>query len=155
MQCSHFSHSLIVKDSQGQREISLNSPVYSIGRDAKCDIRLACRFVSRHHATLIQFSGRDKSISYGIMDGDLQGNPSANGILINGRKRQNHILTNEDHITFGPQVEVTYHKRELDTNSDDLEPNPPKGPRLPQSPYLGGSEFGAATVPDDGTSCIL
>jgi pSer/pThr/pTyr-binding forkhead associated (FHA) protein len=107
---------LIVEDSQGRREISLDSSVYSLGRDPKCDIRLASQFVSRHHATIVQLPKDNKTL-YRIVDGNLKGKPSANGMLINGRKVQSHDLSNEDEIVFGPQARAIFYQLARDTFS--------------------------------------
>ncbi|MBD2462330.1 FHA domain-containing protein [Oscillatoria sp. FACHB-1407] len=111
---SHQNHLLIIEDNKGRREFVLDSPVYSIGRDPKCDIRLISQFVSRRHATLVQLPNEDGSYYYRIVDGNLKGKPSANGLLINGRKLQAHDLQDADKIVFGPQVQAVYYllKRE-------------------------------------------
>ena len=114
---SHLSSILIVEDSQGRREIVLDSSVYSVGRDVKCDIRLASQFVSRHHATLVQLPKDDETDYYRIVDGNLKGKPSANGMLINGRKLQAHDLKNDDEIVFGPQARAIYYQLKRDTTS--------------------------------------
>jgi pSer/pThr/pTyr-binding forkhead associated (FHA) protein len=114
---SKLNSILIVEDSQGRREITLESSVYSIGRDPKCDIRLASQFVSRHHATLVQLPKDDATYYYRIVDGNLKGKPSANGMLINGRKLQAHDLKNEDEIVFGPQARAIYYQLKRDTTS--------------------------------------
>jgi hypothetical protein len=44
-----------------------------------------------------------------ISDGYPNGKPSANGILINGRRVTTHILQDQDEIVFGPQVKVIYY----------------------------------------------
>jgi len=103
------NHLLIIEDDKGRREFVLNSPIYSIGRDPKCDIRLISQFVSRRHATLVQLPNEDGGFYYRIVDGNLKGKPSANGLLINGRKLQAHNLQNEDEIVFGPQVRAIYY----------------------------------------------
>lgn len=105
----HQNHLFIIEDSKGRREYILDSPVYTIGRDPKCDIRLVSQFVSRRHATLVQLPNEDGSYYYRIVDGNLKGKPSANGLLINGRKLQAHDLQNEDEIVFGPQVRAIYY----------------------------------------------
>lgn len=105
----HQNHLLIIEDDKGRREFVLDGPVYSIGRDPKCDIRLVSQFVSRRHATLVQLLNEDGSYYYRIVDGNLKGKPSANGLLINGRKLQAHDLQNEDEIVFGPQVRAIYY----------------------------------------------
>lgn len=111
----HQSHLLIIEDEKGRREYTLDSPVYSIGRDPKCDIRLVSQFVSRRHATLVQLPNEDGSYYYRIVDGNLKGKPSANGLLINGRKLQAHDLHDQDRIIFGPQVQAVYYLLKRDS----------------------------------------
>lgn len=109
------NHLLIIEDDQGRKEFTLDGPIYSIGRDSKCDIRLFSQFASRHHAMLVQVPRKDGSAYYQIVDGDSNGKPSANGLLINGRKLSTHDLRNEDEIVFGPQVRVIYYMLSRET----------------------------------------
>lgn len=111
----HHNHLLILEDDKGRKEITLDSPQYSIGRDPNCNIKLSSQFVSRQHATLVRRDRGDGSYYYRIVDGDIKGKPSANGLLINGRKLQAHDLQDEDEIVFGPQVRAIYYvlKREV------------------------------------------
>ncbi len=108
---SSESHLLIIEDDQGRQEFSLERPVYSLGRDRRCDIRIISQFVSRHHATLVRLPRDDNSHThyYRIVDGDGKGKPSSNGLMINGRKMPAHDLKNEDEIVFGPQVRAIYY----------------------------------------------
>jgi pSer/pThr/pTyr-binding forkhead associated (FHA) protein len=117
------NHLLIVEDNKGRREYILDSPVYSIGRDPKCDIRLVSQFVSRRHATLVQLPDENGSFYYRIVDGNLKGKPSANGLLINGRKLQAHDLEDEDRIVFGPQVHAVYYLLKRDAASTTVPPD--------------------------------
>jgi pSer/pThr/pTyr-binding forkhead associated (FHA) protein len=105
------NHLLIMEDDQGRKEFPLENPVYSIGRDRNCNIRLISQFVSRHHATLVRLPRKNNSQSYyyRIVDGDAKGKPSSNGLMINGRKTPAHDLKNEDEIVFGPQVRAIYY----------------------------------------------
>ena len=106
---SMCSHLLIVEDDQGQWELLLEEPIYSIGRDPKCDIRLVSQFVSRRHATLVQFPNEDGlSYYYRIVDGNLRGKLSANGLLVNGQKLPARDLQNGDEIVFAPKIKVVY-----------------------------------------------
>lgn len=114
---AHQNHLLIVEDNKGRREYTLDSPVYSIGRDPKCDIRLVSQFVSRRHATLVQLPNEDGTYYYRIVDGNLKGKPSANGLLVNGRKVHAHDLQDEDKVVFGPQVSATYFSLKRDAIS--------------------------------------
>lgn len=124
-----LSHLLIIEDDKGRREFILDAPTYSIGRDAKCDVRLVSQFVSRRHATLHQMPGINRGNSkgttpqegkgaaeaesalfyYRLVDGDGKAKPSANGLLVNGRKLQVHDLQNGDEIIFGPGVRAIYY----------------------------------------------
>ncbi|AFY34658.1 FHA domain-containing protein [Calothrix sp. PCC 7507] len=105
------SHLLIIEDDQGRKEFPLEDPVYSIGRDRECNIRLMSQFVSRRHATLVRLPREHNSHSYyyRIVDGDAKGKPSSNGLMVNGRKMPAHDLRNEDEIVFGPQVRAIYY----------------------------------------------
>ncbi|BAY92991.1 MULTISPECIES: FHA domain-containing protein [unclassified Tolypothrix] len=105
------SHLLILEDDQGRKEFSLENPIYSIGRDRDCNIRLVSQFVSRRHATLVRLPREldGHSYYYRIVDGDAKGKLSSNGLMINGRKMQSHDLRNEDEIVFGPQVRAIYY----------------------------------------------
>jgi pSer/pThr/pTyr-binding forkhead associated (FHA) protein len=107
----HESHLLIIEDDQGRKEFTLENPVYSIGRDRECNVRLVSQFVSRRHATLVRLprDHNSQSYYYRIVDGDAKGKPSSNGLMINGRKIPAHDLKNEDEIVFGPQVRAIYY----------------------------------------------
>lgn len=109
---NHQTHKLIIEDSKGQEEYTLEEPIYSIGRDPSCDIRLSSFFVSRHHATLVRSTDEAGGYCYRIVDGNLKGKVSANGLLINGRRAQSHDLKNQDKIIFGPQVQAIYYRME-------------------------------------------
>ncbi|PZV09812.1 MAG: phosphopeptide-binding protein [Leptolyngbya sp.] len=108
-------HVLIVEDDQGRKEHILDAPMYSIGRDPNCDIRLASQFVSRRHATLVQLPGDDGDYQYRIVDGAPKGKPSSNGLLVNGRKVQACDLNDRDEIMFGPKIHATYHLQEQES----------------------------------------
>lgn len=112
------NHLIIIEDDKGRREFILDSPVYSVGRDPKCDIRLISQFVSRRHATLVQLSKEEgDGFFYRIVDGNLKGKTSSNGIIINGRKLPAHNLEDEDKIIFGPGVQATYYMLNRDAIS--------------------------------------
>jgi len=113
----HYNHLLIIDDDKGTHEYTLDGAVYSIGRDPKCDIRLVSQFVSRRHATLVQLPNEDGSYYYRIVDGNLKGKPSSNGLLINGRKLQAHDLEHQDKVVFGPKVQALYYSLKRDAIS--------------------------------------
>lgn len=112
-------HLLIIQDERGRRRLVLENEIYSIGRDHDCDIRLYSLFVSRRHATLMRMHHEDGTDFYRIVDGTLEGQPSANGLMINGRKFKSYDLQNEEEIVFGPQVRAVYYRvRRGDKESD-------------------------------------
>jgi tetratricopeptide (TPR) repeat protein len=102
---------LILEDESGQREIVLDRSRYQLGRDPKSDICLHSKFVSRQHATLSRISKPDGCFTYQIMDGNLDGQPSTNGLLINGQKCRVLDLQTNDVIVFGPRVRAVYRLR--------------------------------------------
>ncbi|HEY9670337.1 MAG TPA: FHA domain-containing protein [Waterburya sp.] len=111
-------HLLIVQDEEGRREFPLGGELYSLGRAPNSDIRLYSLFVSRRHATLVRRQREDGSYYYRIVDGDLKGHGSSNGIIINGRKLQAneaHDLQNEDEVMFDPRVTAKYYRLKRET----------------------------------------
>jgi pSer/pThr/pTyr-binding forkhead associated (FHA) protein len=123
---SNEHHLLIIEDDQGRKEFFLEHPIYSIGRDRDCNIRLISQFVSRHHATLVRLPlpNNSQRYYYRIVDGNAQGKPSCNGLLINGRKIPAHNLVNEDEVIFGPQVRAIYYllqNTEIVSSTDAIE----------------------------------
>ncbi|MEO1430130.1 MAG: FHA domain-containing protein [Cyanobacteria bacterium J06632_19] len=115
---SNETHILIIEDDQGRKEFTLENSLYSIGRDRECDIHLVSQFVSRRHATLVKLpkdNDDDKRFYYRIVDGDVKGKPSSNGLMINGRSKiPAHDLKNEDEVVFGPQVRAIYYLLQRD-----------------------------------------
>lgn len=116
-------HVFIVEDNEGRRDYPLGGEIYSIGRDSTCNIRLFSMFVSRRHATLVRQEREDGTYIYQIVDGNLKGQLSANGIVINRRKFPVHDLEHGDKIVFGPGVTAEYHRiKRGDRRSGPLDP---------------------------------
>ncbi|MEM9274661.1 MAG: FHA domain-containing protein, partial [Cyanobacteria bacterium P01_F01_bin.143] len=102
-------HVLIIEDSTSSKTITLNEATYSIGRHSSNDIVLSSQKVSRNHATLLRRTDvKNNSYSYWILDGDLQGNRSRNGIIINEKKCLVHELKNGDTIKFSTNLKAKY-----------------------------------------------
>jgi diguanylate cyclase (GGDEF)-like protein len=106
-----FSHILVIEDRKARRIVALEQPTYSIGRESSSDLVIYDRVVSRHHATLLRIkkSPRHDSYFYRIIDGDLEGNKSTNGIIINGRRSESHNLKHGDVIILGNQARLSYY----------------------------------------------
>jgi diguanylate cyclase (GGDEF)-like protein len=102
-------HILAVEDTEGQRLLPLESTSHSIGRDSTNSIVLKSKAVSRQHALLLRVTSSDPN-NYGflIIDGNLQGRRSKNGIKVNGKKCHSHRLKNGDQLLLGNLVKVRY-----------------------------------------------
>ena len=70
-----------------------------IGRTPDNDIILPHIRISRCHATI--YFNHEK---YLIVDGDLKGNVSTNGLLVNGEKVSCHTLKNHDFVSFNEKI---------------------------------------------------
>ncbi|MDJ0509512.1 MAG: diguanylate cyclase, partial [Crocosphaera sp.] len=107
---SEVRHLLVIADQKSRRIVSLTDDTYSIGRDPHSNILLYDRQVSRHHATLLRVGDHNSGqICYRIVDGNLQGKKSTNGITINGQYSVSHELVRGDFIRFGNNSYANYH----------------------------------------------
>jgi len=106
-----FRHIFVIEDQKARRITALDEPTYSIGRESSNDIVIYDRVVSRHHATLVRIKPTPKSDSYSyrILDGDLEGNRSTNGLIINGQNAESHDLKHGDVILFGSESKASYY----------------------------------------------
>ncbi|MGK7959007.1 EAL domain-containing protein [Crocosphaera sp.] len=108
---SSFRHILVIEDQKARRIIALEEATYSVGRESSNDIVIYEQVVSRRHATIVRvrLTPRLDSYSYRIIDGDLEGHRSTNGLLINGKLKESHNLKHGDVVIFGPQAKVSYY----------------------------------------------
>nr|WP_238718411.1 ATP-binding protein [Petrachloros mirabilis] len=101
---------LIIDDAEGRRTISLEAATYSIGRDTTNSVVLHSKMVSRQHALLLRVTAPDSfAYLFRIVDGDLQGKRSTNGMIVNGRRLFSHDLKHGDVIIFGGDVKAKYY----------------------------------------------
>lgn len=110
-----YVYVLSIKDNQHQRMIQLTEKKYSLGRSPQSAIIIHGNQVSRYHATIIRTkSNIGNSDNFFILDGDLQGNKSTNGLLINNTYKVSHQLKHGDiiylgyHSTYGEKTELRY-----------------------------------------------
>lgn len=103
-------HLLIVQDSLGRHTYSLTEAAYTLGRDGDNTIVLRDRSVSRHHALLMRFPGEQPGqCRFQIVDGDLKGQRSTNGIFVNGQRHLSQDLCHGDLIEFGAgRIQANY-----------------------------------------------
>ncbi|BAQ65942.1 EAL domain-containing protein [Geminocystis sp. NIES-3709] len=105
-----ITHVLVLEDENSRQTIILDEPNYSIGRDPRNKISLASKKVSRFHATLLRRTDtKNRTFSYWLLDGDLQGNRSTNGIFINEKRCLVQELKHEDVIRFGLEIQASYY----------------------------------------------
>ena len=103
-------HMIVVEDTKYRQTISLQEETYSIGRNPTNSIVIHSSHASRHHGTLMKRKNRaNNDYSYWIVDGDLDGQKSRNGIYVNGEKCLAKELKNGDLINFGCDVNATYY----------------------------------------------
>lgn len=110
-------HLIVIEDPSFKREINLDAATYSLGRHSSNDIVLSCQKTSRNHATLLRRTDvKTNRYSYWILDGDLQGNRSRNGIYVNGKKSLVQELKDGDVIQFSGEAQAKY---QITSNSLD------------------------------------
>jgi diguanylate cyclase (GGDEF)-like protein len=113
------SHLLVLEDEQFRKTISLEESTYSIGRHKSNTIVINSKQASRKHATLIRrLNTKTNCYTYWVLDGDLEGNKSVNGIFVNGEKCLVKELKNGDLINFGCNVNASYHCGSQSQSSD-------------------------------------
>lgn len=102
-------HLLVIDNQDNRRVVNLESGTYSIGRDKKNSIVLNSPKISRYHATLLRITtaGTD-SHQFRIIDGDLNGRRSKNGIKVNGKSCFSYDLQDGDIITFYDGIIASY-----------------------------------------------
>jgi pSer/pThr/pTyr-binding forkhead associated (FHA) protein len=102
-------HLLVVDDDNGRRSIALDAATYSLGRDQTNAIVLESKSVSRQHALLLRLPVPETAgYRYRLVDGNSEGRPSVNGLIVNGKRCSSHNLINGDVIVFGQHVKAAY-----------------------------------------------
>jgi len=104
-------HVLVIDDEQGRRAVALSAATYSIGRDPSNAIVIHSAAVSRQHALLLRLPHKDGQYTYRLLDGNLEGKRSTNGISVNGRRCLSWDLKDGDQILLGDQVRLQYYVR--------------------------------------------
>ncbi len=108
-----FHHILIIEDQKARRMIALEGQTYNIGRESNNDIVIYDRGVSRYHAIIVKvkISPRPSlnNYIYRIIDGDQSGNPSTNGLIVNGNNCSSHDLKHGDVIIFSGSAKASFY----------------------------------------------
>lgn len=126
---------LLIEEPEQKKELYLENKVYSVGRHSRNDIVLYSTCVSRHHATFlkVKYSQSEQDEVFWIIDGDLKGNRSTNGIMVNGKRCLSHELKHGDIITLAKQVVIKYDQI---NNYQQVNPENQKIPTDKQLPQL-------------------
>jgi diguanylate cyclase (GGDEF)-like protein/PAS domain S-box-containing protein len=106
-----LQHIFIVEFDDSKNTIILNNQVYAIGRHSSNSIVIRHSTISRYHCTILPVKYKDKNQQeiFWIIDGDLKGNRSYNGLFFNGEKCLSHELKPGDIIFLGgKEVKATY-----------------------------------------------
>lgn len=105
----NYLYLLIVEDHQNKRIINLTKNTYCLGRGSSVEIRIQDPQISRKHATIIKEFNPDHNVFlYKIVDGDLSGKLSKNGLNINGQKLKTKYLEHGDSIRLSDHSKIQY-----------------------------------------------
>lgn len=103
-------HLLVIDDKKGKRTVPLEMATYSIGRDQSNSIVLHGRSISRQHAMILRMTVPDSDrYLFRIIDGNLNGKKSTNGLFINRKKYTSYDLKHGDVIEFGDHIKIKYY----------------------------------------------
>ena len=107
-QISDERHVLVINDGK-RRAIALDSAAYSIGRDESNAIVLDSPTISRKHAILLRLpTPGQNTYRYRLIDGDSEGNRSANGVFVNDKRCSSEELADGDRIGLGKKIKASY-----------------------------------------------
>jgi len=125
-------HWLEIEDNAGKRVVVLEAATCTLGRDSSNSIVLHSKLVSRQHAILLRVTTPGTANHFfRIIDGNLQGKPSTNGICINQKSCFSHDLKHGDEIAFAGDVKATYYcssQRDRDSSSGGLNSSADRSP---------------------------
>lgn len=137
-------YQLVVDSPSFTKVIRIQNSCYSIGRHPSNNIVIPSQQVSRRHATLIKKINPNLDISFHIIDGDLEGNRSRNGVWVNGEAYLERELNHGDVIALAEDIQIFYQviSPHLPTNTAEdgdrpaTKPSPPElSVHLPQEQW--------------------
>lgn len=108
-QLPQVQYFLVIEDNEGKRITPLKATTYSIGRDLTNSIVLHSKLVSRQHAILLGLTTPvTNNHVFRLIDINLQGKRSTNGIIVNGQRCFSHDLKHGDIISFGKEANARF-----------------------------------------------
>ncbi|MEM7773545.1 MAG: EAL domain-containing protein [Cyanobacteria bacterium P01_E01_bin.6] len=107
---AELEHVLEINNHEKCHRIVLEGVTYSIGRWSRNAIVIDAPEISRQHAILLRLAVPDSNHHvFRLVDGNLKGQQSTNGVFVNGRKQSSHILRHGDEIDFGGRTKARYY----------------------------------------------
>jgi len=101
---------LVIEDKQGKRTVALEAATCSIGRNSTNSIVLNSKLISRQHAILLRVTTpATNNYVFRLIDGNLQGKRSTNGITVNDQRCFSHDLKHRDEIRFCKEVKARFY----------------------------------------------
>ncbi|MBR8827217.1 MAG: EAL domain-containing protein [Gomphosphaeria aponina SAG 52.96 = DSM 107014] len=120
-------HILMLESPTFRKTLILEDNTYTIGRVASNSIPISSKTISRNHATLLKviYPQKKNQDFFWIVDGDLKGNRSTNGLFVNGKRCFCHQLKSGDIISLGgkevrAKYETLYYQGEKNSEAEDL-----------------------------------
>lgn len=101
-------YQLVVDSPSFKKVIRLQNSCYSIGRHPSNNIVIPSPQISRRHATLIKKINPSLDISFHIIDGDLEGHRSRNGVWVNGESHLDYELVHGDVVALSEDIKIFY-----------------------------------------------
>ena len=106
---SNYSYVLLIEDKSDNRVVYLQDKLYQIGRCQDAQIIIKDHSVSRHHATIIkEYNQEENLFFYKIIDGELLGKKSKNGLTVNNRNYHSKYLEHGDLIRFSKNTNARF-----------------------------------------------
>ncbi|MGL5033931.1 MAG: EAL domain-containing protein [Microcystaceae cyanobacterium] len=153
-------HRLIIDSPAFKRVVNLQDSFYSIGRHPGNTIVIPSLQISRRHAMLVKRINEQGNAAFHLIDGDLDGNRSRNGLWVNGDSYLECELQHGDVIVLGTDIKAYYQiALALPEDDEENEESPESFQALisakgasaiaPQIPQLSPQEQWDATVIED------
>ncbi len=121
LETDDYSYILILEGKNDHRCIHLEEHLYEIGRRQSAQIRIKDQAISRHHATIIKEYDPDELIFYyKILDGNLSGSKSTNGLVVNNKHYKNKYLEHGDLISFTNDIKARFFVIDKNSINDHL-----------------------------------
>ncbi len=142
-------YQLVIDSPSFKKVIQLQNSCYTIGRHPSNIIVIPSSQVSRHHATLIKKINPNLEMTFRIVDGDLNGHRSRNGVWINGERHLEYELTHGDVIALATNIKILYQVILSEKEEEEFNPGDRNKTTLGLTPYLPQEQWDLTLVPQE------